>query len=40
MLRYYDEMGLLKLAAVDKTTGYRAMYSSEQILRLNKIIYL
>lgn len=39
MLRYYDEMGLLKPAEVDKWTGYR-MYSVEQIPVLNKIIYL
>lgn len=39
MLRYYDEMGLLKPAKIDSLTGYR-MYSSEQILVLNKIIYL
>lgn len=39
MLRYYDEMGLLKPAEVDKWTGYR-MYSVEQIPILNKIIYM
>lgn len=39
MLRYYDEMGLLKPAKVDSWTGYR-MYSAEQIPVLNKIIYL
>lgn len=39
MLRYYDETGLLKPAKIDSLTGYR-MYSSEQILLLNKIIYL
>lgn len=39
MLRYYDEMGLLKPAEVDKWTGYR-MYSALQIPVLNKIIYL
>lgn len=39
MLRYYDEMGLLKPAAVDKFTNYR-LYSTEQIPVLNKIIFL
>lgn len=39
MLRYYDEMGLLKPAQIDPWTGYR-MYSIEQIPILNKIIYL
>ena len=39
MLRYYDEIGLLKPAEVDKFTGYR-MYSSEQIPVLQKIILL
>lgn len=39
MLRYYDEVGLLKPAEVDEWTGYR-MYSIEQIPVLNKIIYL
>ena len=39
MLRYYDEAGILKPAEVDKWTGHR-LYSVEQILRLNKILYL
>ena len=39
MLRYYDEMELLKPAKVDKWTGHR-LYSVEQIPRLNKILYL
>lgn len=39
MLRYYDEMGLLKPVEIDKWTGYR-MYSVEQIPVLNKIVYL
>ena len=39
MLRYYDEVGLLKPAEVDKWTAHR-LYSAEQIPRLNKIIYL
>lgn len=39
MLRYYDEVGILKPAEIDKWTGYR-MYSVEQIPILNRIIYL
>lgn len=39
MLRYYDEIGLLKPASVDLLTGYR-MYSAEQIPMLQKIILL
>lgn len=39
MLRYYDEVGLLKPAEIDKWTGYR-MYSVNQIPILNKIVYL
>lgn len=39
MLRYYDEMGLLKPAEIDPWTNYR-MYSVEQIPILNKIVYL
>ncbi len=39
MLRYYDEEGLLKPAHVDMWTGHR-LYSTNQIPRLNKIIYL
>ena len=39
MLRYYDEMGLLKPYETDTFTGYR-LYSVEQIPVLNKIIYL
>lgn len=39
MLRYYDEIGLLKPAGVDKFTGYR-MYSADQIPVLQKIILL
>jgi len=39
MLRYYDEIGLLKPAKIDKFTNYR-LYSSEQIPSLNKIIFL
>lgn len=39
MLRYYDELGLLKPAEVDRFTGYR-FYTSKQISRLNSIIRL
>lgn len=39
MLRYYDEMGLLKPSKIDPWTNYR-MYSVEQIPILNKIKYL
>lgn len=39
MLRYYDELGLLKPAEVDRFTGYR-FYTASQISRLNKIIRL
>ena len=39
MLRYYDEVGLLTPAEVDKWTGHR-LYSAEQLPRLNKILYL
>ena len=39
MLRYYDEIGLLKPAKVDSFTGYR-MYSANQIPLLQKIILL
>lgn len=39
MLRYYDEIGLLKPAKIDKYSGYR-LYSTEQIPILQKIILL
>ena len=39
MLRYYDEIGLLKPTQIDPWTNYR-MYSVEQIPILNKIVYL
>ena len=39
MLRYYDELGLLKPAEVDRFTGYR-YYSATQISNLNKIVKL
>ena len=38
-LRYYDEMGLLKPAQVDRFTGYR-YYSFDQLPRLNRILAL
>ncbi len=38
-LRYYDEIGLLKPAKVDPSTGYR-YYSAEQFPRLNRILAL
>ncbi len=39
MLRYYDEVGLLKPAQIDRFTGYR-FYSVEQIPMLHQIIFL
>ncbi len=39
MLRYYDELGLLKPAEVDRFTGYR-FYTASQISYLNRIIKL
>ena len=38
-LRHYDEIGLLKPAAVDPFTGYR-YYSTAQLPRLNRILAL
>ncbi|MCM1039697.1 MAG: MerR family transcriptional regulator [Roseburia sp.] len=38
-LRYYDDIGLLKPAAVDEKTGYR-YYSTREFERLNTIKYL
>lgn len=38
-LRYYDEIGLLKPALVDRFTGYR-YYAVEQLARLNRILAL
>jgi effector-binding domain-containing protein len=38
-LRYYDEIGLLKPAEIDRYTGYR-YYSAEQLPRLNRIVAL
>ncbi len=39
MLRYYDELGLLKPARVDPESGYR-YYSAQQLPRLNRILAL
>ncbi|HLU10219.1 MAG TPA: helix-turn-helix domain-containing protein, partial [Oceanobacillus sp.] len=39
LLRYYDEIGLLKPIRIDPTTGYR-YYSAEQLPRLNRILAL
>jgi DNA-binding transcriptional MerR regulator len=36
-LRYYDEVGLLEPAEVDRMTGYR-FYSADQLLLLNRIL--
>lgn len=38
-LRYYDELGLLKPAQIDRFTGYR-YYSMDQLPRLNRILAL
>lgn len=39
LLRYYDELGLLKPVQTDRVTGYR-YYSAEQLPRLNRILVL
>jgi DNA-binding transcriptional MerR regulator len=39
LLRYYDEIGLLKPVHTDRFTGYR-YYSAEQLPQLNRIIAL
>lgn len=39
LLRYYDEIGLLKPQHIDKWTGYR-YYTAEQLPRLNRILAL
>src|SRR5215813_6701695 len=39
LLRYYDEIGLLKPVRIDKFTGYR-YYSAEQLPPLNRILAL
>src|SRR5438046_2580385 len=38
-LRYYDELGLLRPACIDRFTGYR-YYSAHQLPRLNRILAL
>ena len=38
-LRYYDEIGLLKPAKVDRFTSYR-YYSADQLPRLNRVLAL
>lgn len=38
-LRYYDELGLLKPARIDRFSGYR-YYSFDQLPRLNRILAL
>src|SRR5258708_25618203 len=38
-LRYYDDLGLLRPAHVDRDTGYR-YYSGAQVVRLNRILAL
>ncbi|GHO99823.1 MerR family transcriptional regulator [Reticulibacter mediterranei] len=39
LLRYYDEIGLLRPQSIDPETGYRS-YSARQLLRLNRILVL
>ncbi len=39
LLRYYDELGLLKPVRIDRETGYR-YYSVKQLPRLNRILAL
>jgi DNA-binding transcriptional MerR regulator len=39
LLRYYDEIGLLKPSATDSDSGYR-YYTAEQLGRLNRILVL
>src|SRR5262245_33492126 len=39
LLRYYDQIGLLKPVRVDTTTGYR-YYSADQLVTLNRILAL
>src|SRR5512140_443157 len=39
MLRYYDQLGLLKPSQTDRLTGYR-YYSADQLPRLNRILAL
>lgn len=39
LLRYYDEIGLLQPASIERETGYR-YYSAAQLPRLNRILVL
>lgn len=39
LLRYYDQIGLLKPAHIDQWTGYR-YYSAKQLPRLHRILAL
>lgn len=39
MLRYYDEVEILKPAEIDRYTGYR-LYSTDQLIQANKIMFL
>jgi DNA-binding transcriptional MerR regulator len=39
LLRFYDELGLLKPGVVDSATGYR-YYTTSQLQRLNRILVL
>jgi DNA-binding transcriptional MerR regulator len=39
LLRYYDEIGLLKPATIDRDSGYR-YYSAAQLPQLNRILVL
>jgi DNA-binding transcriptional MerR regulator len=39
LLRYYDELGLLKPGTVDSASGYR-YYTTSQLQRLNRILVL
>jgi DNA-binding transcriptional MerR regulator len=39
LLRYYDELGLLKPTIVDRSSGYR-FYSAAQLQQLNRILVL
>lgn len=39
LLRYYDEIGLLRPESIDPETGYR-FYSARQLPRLNRILVL
>ena len=39
LLRYYDEIGLLKPGSIERDSGYR-YYSASQLPRLNRILVL